>query len=138
MTAAQFLEQVRAVAKGLVAAGVGEGDRVALISKTRYEWTLLDYAIWCAGAVTVPVYETSSAEQVEWILSDSGAAAVVAETAAHAAAGRGDARAACPSSGTSGSSTRAPSTSWSPSARVSPTTTWSGVVPRSPRTPSPR
>ena len=85
VTAAQFLGQVRAVAKGLVAAGVGEGDRVALISKTRYEWTLLDYAIWCAGAVTVPVYETSSAEQVEWILSDSGATAVVAETAAHAA-----------------------------------------------------
>ncbi|MBY9073776.1 AMP-dependent synthetase/ligase [Nocardioides sp. WL0053] len=85
VTAAQFLGQVRAVAKGLVAAGIGEGDRVALISKTRYEWTLLDYAIWCAGAVTVPVYETSSAEQVEWILSDSGATAVVAETAAHAA-----------------------------------------------------
>ena len=68
-----------AVAKGLVAAGIGVGDRVALISKTRYEWTLLDYAIWFAGAVTVPVYETSSAEQIAWILRDSGARAVVAE-----------------------------------------------------------
>ena len=72
-----------AVAKGLVAAGIEAGDRVALISKTRYEWTLLDYAIWFAGAVTVPIYETSSAEQIEWILSDSGAGAVVAEGAEH-------------------------------------------------------
>ena len=64
-----------APAKGLVAAGVGAGDRVALMSRTRYEWTLLDFAIWGAGAVTVPVYETSSAEQVEWILGDSGAGA---------------------------------------------------------------
>jgi long-chain acyl-CoA synthetase len=85
VTAAVFLEQVSAVAKGLIAAGVGAGDRVALISKTRYEWTLVDYAIWCAGAVTVPVYETSSAEQVAWILGDSGARAVVAEDAAHVA-----------------------------------------------------
>ena len=69
MTAAAFLGEVRAVAKGLLAAGIEPGDRVALISKTRYEWTLLDYAIWFAGAVTVPVYETSSAEQVEWILA---------------------------------------------------------------------
>jgi long-chain acyl-CoA synthetase len=85
VTAAVFLEQVSAVAKGLIAAGVGAGDRVALISKTRYEWTLVDYAIWFAGAVTVPVYETSSAEQVAWILGDSGARAVVAEDAAHVA-----------------------------------------------------
>ena len=85
VTAAAFLEQVSAVAKGLIAAGVGAGDRVALISKTRYEWTLVDYAIWFAGAVTVPVYETSSAEQVAWILGDSGARAVVAEDAAHVA-----------------------------------------------------
>ena len=77
VTAAQFLGDVTAVAKGLVAAGIGVGDRVALVSKTRYEWTLLDYAIWFAGAVTVPVYETSSAEQVAWILEDSGARAVV-------------------------------------------------------------
>ena len=69
VTAAAFHDEVRAVAKGLVAAGIEAGDRVALISKTRYEWTLLDYAIWFAGAVTVPVYETSSAEQVQWILA---------------------------------------------------------------------
>ena len=73
------------MAKGLVAAGIEPGDRVALISKTRYEWTLLDYAIWFAGAVTVPVYETSSAEQVGWILEDSGARAVVAEAPEHVA-----------------------------------------------------
>jgi len=85
VTAAQFLEQVTGVAKGLVAAGVGVGDRVALISKTRYEWTLVDYAIWFAGAVTVPVYETSSTEQVQHILTDSGAVAVVTETADHVA-----------------------------------------------------
>lgn len=85
VTAAEFLAEVSAVAKGLVASGVGAGDRVALISKTRYEWTLFDYAIWFAGAVTVPIYETSSAEQVEWILRDSAATAVVAEGAEHLA-----------------------------------------------------
>jgi len=85
VTSATFLAEVSAVAKGLVAAGIEVGDRVALISKTRYEWTLLDYAIWFAGAVTVPVYETSSAEQIAWILQDSGARAVVAESAEHVA-----------------------------------------------------
>jgi long-chain acyl-CoA synthetase len=85
VTAAQFLEDVRAVAKGLVAAGIEPGDRVALISRTRYEWTLLDYATWFAGAVTVPIYETSSAEQIHWILEDSGARAVVAEGPGHVA-----------------------------------------------------
>jgi long-chain acyl-CoA synthetase len=85
VTAGEFLGEVRAVAKGLVAAGIEAGDRVALLSRTRYEWTLFDYAIWFAGAVTVPVYETSSAEQIEWILSDSGARAVVAETPEHTA-----------------------------------------------------
>jgi long-chain acyl-CoA synthetase len=85
VTAREFLDEVRAVAKGLVAAGVEAGDRVALLSRTRYEWTLFDYAIWFAGAVTVPVYETSSAEQVEWILKDSAARAVVAETPEHTA-----------------------------------------------------
>lgn len=89
VTAAQFLGEVRAVAKGLVAAGIEAGDRVGLISRTRYEWTLLDYAIWFAGAATVPIYETSSAEQVEWILADSGARAVVAETPEHLARIRG-------------------------------------------------
>jgi long-chain acyl-CoA synthetase len=82
VTASQFRDEVVALAKGLVAAGVKAGDRVALMSHTRYEWTLIDYAIWTAGAVTVPVYETSSAEQTEWILSDSGASACFAETAA--------------------------------------------------------
>ena len=80
VTASQFKDEVVAVAKGLVAAGIGVGDRVALMSHTRYEWTLIDYAIWTAGAVTVPVYETSSAEQAEWILSDSAARACFVET----------------------------------------------------------
>jgi long-chain acyl-CoA synthetase len=81
VTAGQFAGEVVALAKGLVAAGIGAGDRVALMSHTRYEWTLIDYAIWAAGAITVPVYETSSAEQAEWILSDSGARACFVETA---------------------------------------------------------
>ena len=85
VTAAEFLAEVRGVAKGLVAAGILAGDRVGLIAKTRYEWTLVDYAIWFAGAVTVPIYETSSADQIEWILGDSGAVAVVAEGPAHTA-----------------------------------------------------
>jgi long-chain acyl-CoA synthetase len=83
VTSAEFLAEVRLAAKGLIGSGVRPGDRVALMSRTRYEWTLLDFAIWSAGAVTVPVYETSSAEQVEWILSDSGAVACVVESAAH-------------------------------------------------------
>ncbi len=83
VTTATFLTEVRAVAKGLIAAGVEVGDRVALLSRTRYEWTLFDYAIWFAGAATVPIYETSSAEQIEWILADSGTRAVVAETQEH-------------------------------------------------------
>jgi long-chain acyl-CoA synthetase len=81
VTAGQFRDEVVALAKGLVAAGIQAGDRVALMSHTGYEWTLVDYAIWTAGAVTVPVYETSSAEQAEWILSDSGARACFVETA---------------------------------------------------------
>ena len=83
VSAAAFHDHVRATAKGLVAAGVQPGDRVALVSRTRYEWTVLDYAIWFAGAVTVPVYETSSAEQIRWILGDSDAQAVIVETADH-------------------------------------------------------
>jgi long-chain acyl-CoA synthetase len=85
VTAAEFLAEVTRVAKGLVGSGIGEGDRVALLSRTRYEWTLLDYAIWFAGAVTVPLYETSSPDQIAWILSDSGATAIVVESADHAA-----------------------------------------------------
>ncbi|MGC5411045.1 AMP-binding protein, partial [Streptomyces sp. DT225] len=86
VTAVQFLAEVRSVAKGLIAAGIEPGDRVALMSRTRYEWVLLDFAIWSAGAVTVPVYETSSPEQVQWILGDSGAVAVLVESDTHAAA----------------------------------------------------
>jgi long-chain acyl-CoA synthetase len=85
VTAVAFRDEVIPLAKSLIAAGIQPGDRVAIMSRTRYEWTLIDYAIWSAGAVTVPIYETSSAEQVEWILSDSGARAVFAETAAHEA-----------------------------------------------------
>lgn len=85
VTAGQFLEEVHAVARGLVATGVEPGDRVGLMSKTRYEWTLMDLALWAAGAVPVPVYETSSAEQLTWILSDSGAVGCIVESAGHAA-----------------------------------------------------
>jgi len=86
VTAREFAAQVIAVAKGLVEAGIERGDRVGLMSKTRYEWTLIDFAIWAAGAVTVPIYDTSSPEQVAWILSDSGAKGVFVETDAHLAA----------------------------------------------------
>ncbi|SFE96373.1 AMP-dependent synthetase/ligase [Blastococcus tunisiensis] len=83
VTSREFADQVSALARGMIAAGVQAGDRVGILSKTRYEWTLADYAIWTAGGVAVPIYETSSAEQAEWILADSGAVAVVVETAAH-------------------------------------------------------
>ncbi|WP_327702407.1 AMP-dependent synthetase/ligase [Streptomyces decoyicus] len=85
VTATVFLAEVRAAAKGLIASGVQPGDRVGLMSRTRYEWTLLDFAIWSAGAVTVPVYETSSAEQIQWILGDSGAVACLVESPTHEA-----------------------------------------------------
>ena len=85
VTAAEFATEVSALAAGLVAQGVGAGDRVGLMSRTRYEWTLCDYAIWTAGAVTVPIYETSSAEQVQWNLEDSGAVGILLETPAHQA-----------------------------------------------------
>ncbi|MFG3301838.1 AMP-dependent synthetase/ligase [Micromonospora chersina] len=84
VTCRQFRDDVLALARGLIAAGVEPGARVALMSRTRYEWTLVDYAVWTVGAVTVPVYDTSSAEQLAWILADSGAVACVVETAEHA------------------------------------------------------
>jgi long-chain acyl-CoA synthetase len=84
VTCARFRDEVVALARGLIAAGIRPGDRIALMSRTRYEWTLIDYAIWATGGVTVPVYETSSAEQVAWILSDSGAVGCFVETGAHA------------------------------------------------------
>ena len=80
----EFAVQVRGLAAGFIAAGIQPGDRVALMSRTRFEWALADYAILAAGGVTVPIYPTSSLEQVEWILGDSGAVAVVAETDDHA------------------------------------------------------
>jgi long-chain acyl-CoA synthetase len=83
VTLGEFHRDVVAVAKGLVAAGVHAGDRVALLSKTRYEWTVADYAIWWTGAATVPIYETSSASQIAWILSDSGAVAAIVENRGH-------------------------------------------------------
>ena len=83
VTLGDFHRDVLAVAKGLIGAGVSAGDRVALLSKTRYEWTVADYAIWWIGAATVPIYETSSTAQIAWILSDSGAVAAIVESQAH-------------------------------------------------------
>ncbi|WP_028803574.1 AMP-dependent synthetase/ligase [Streptomyces sp. 142MFCol3.1] len=80
VTAAAFAREVTDAAKGLIAAGLEPGGRVAVMSRTRYEWTVLDFAVWAAGGRTVPVYATSSAEQVEWIVRDSGARFVVVET----------------------------------------------------------
>jgi len=80
MTSQQFLDRVRAVAKGLMANGIDAGQRIGVMSRTRYEWTIVDYAIWYAGAASVPVYETSSAEQVAWMLGDSGSVAVFLES----------------------------------------------------------
>ncbi|MGX7680459.1 AMP-dependent synthetase/ligase [Jatrophihabitans sp. DSM 45814] len=85
VTSAEFANSVIAIAKGLLAAGIDAGDRVALMSKTRYEWTLFDFAILALGAVVVPIYETSSAEQIEWIMTDSQARVLILESAAHAA-----------------------------------------------------
>lgn len=84
VTYREFAEQVVLLAAGLMASGLQSGDRVALFSRTRFEWMLCDFAIWTAGGVTVPVYETSSAEQVEWMLSDPGAVAAIVETEDHA------------------------------------------------------
>jgi long-chain acyl-CoA synthetase len=83
VTAAAFAAEVTAVGRGLVAAGVERGDRVGVLSRTCYEWTLVDYAVLAVGGVTVPIYETSSAEQLAWILSDAEAVAVVVESAKH-------------------------------------------------------
>lgn len=83
VTLGDFHRDIVAVAKGLLASGVASGDRVALLSKTRYEWTVADYAIWWIGAATVPIYETSSASQIAWILSDSGAVAAIVEHRGH-------------------------------------------------------
>jgi long-chain acyl-CoA synthetase len=84
VTVAELHADIAAYAKALIDAGIEHGDRVALMSRTRYEWTVVDYAIWSVGGVTVPIYETSSAEQIEWILTDSGAKAAFVENDAHA------------------------------------------------------
>lgn len=83
VTCAEFLDQVTALAKGFVASGIEPGQKVGFMCKTRYEWTLVDFALWFAGAVMVPIYETSSPTQVQWILSDSGATAIILETPDH-------------------------------------------------------
>ncbi|MCK9922344.1 long-chain fatty acid--CoA ligase [Frankia sp. AgPm24] len=81
ITQARFRDAMHATARGLVARGVTPGDRVGILSRSRYEWTVLDYAIWAAGAVTVPIYETSSPDQIEWILADAGVEVLVVEDA---------------------------------------------------------
>lgn len=81
VSAADYLEEVKALAKGFIAAGIEPGQRVGLMSKTRYEWALCDFALWFAGAVSVPIYESSAPSQIEWILSDSGASACIFENA---------------------------------------------------------
>ncbi|MFD9332842.1 AMP-dependent synthetase/ligase [Streptomyces sp. NPDC060028] len=84
VTAAEFAAEVLAVAKGLIAEGLREGDRLAIMARTTYEWTLLDFAGWAAGLVTVPIYPTSSALQARWIIHDSGAVACAVEDTAQA------------------------------------------------------
>ena len=96
MTAREYDTAIVAAARGLVARGVQPGDRVGIMSRTRYEWSLLDWAVWAVGAVPVPLYETSSAEQVAWILTDADVSLLVVETAAHAE-GVAEVRAQAPS-----------------------------------------
>ena len=83
MTAKEFHQEVVSVAKGLVASGIQPGQAVAIMSRTRFEWTLVDFAIWFAGAVSVPIYESSSSAQMEWILSDSDSVALFIENEEH-------------------------------------------------------
>jgi len=83
VSAQELDAEIRATAKGLIAAGIQIGDRVAIMARTRYEWTILDFAIWFAGGCVVPIYETSSAEQIDWILNDSGSVGIIVETPAN-------------------------------------------------------
>ncbi|WP_283133775.1 AMP-dependent synthetase/ligase [Rhizohabitans arisaemae] len=83
VTVREFADQVSALAKGMIASGIESGDRVAIMGRTRYEWTLIDYAVWAVGAVSVPIYENASAEQIQWVVSDSGTKAVFAELDEH-------------------------------------------------------
>ena len=89
VTALQFNDLVRSVARGIVARGIEVGQPVAILSPTRYEWTVLDFALWTAGAFAVPIYDSSSAEQIEWILQDSDAVAVITDSALSADRVRG-------------------------------------------------
>ena len=82
VTAKEVEEEIRATAKGLIASGIQIGDRVSIMARTRYEWTILDFATWFAGGVVVPIFDTSSAEQIDWILNDSHSVAIVVETPA--------------------------------------------------------
>ncbi|MET0933673.1 MAG: AMP-dependent synthetase/ligase [Mycetocola sp.] len=83
VSAAEFHRQVIALSKGLVAAGIEPGDKIGLMAKTSYEWSLIDFATWFAGAILVPIYETSAPSQVHWNMTDSGAVAAIVETADH-------------------------------------------------------
>jgi len=83
VSAREFAADATALAKGLIASGLEPGARVGIMSRTRYEWALVDFAVWFAGCISVPVYETSSPSQVAWILGDSGTTAAVVESAHH-------------------------------------------------------
>lgn len=83
VTSSEFLSEVQSLAKGLIAAGIKPGDAIALMSRTRYEWTMIDFAVWFAGGILVPIYETSSPQQIEWILSDSDSVAIFVEGDEH-------------------------------------------------------
>ena len=83
LSTADFVDEVKAVAKGLIASEVAPGDVVAILSRTRYEWALVDWAVWWAGGVSVPIYETSSPSQIQWIASDAGAKYVLVESTRH-------------------------------------------------------
>ena len=85
VTSQEFYEEVKTLAKGLIHAGIKPGQAIAIMSRTRYEWTLIDFAIWFAGAISVPIYESSSADQIQWILSDSDAVALFIESDEHMA-----------------------------------------------------
>ncbi|MGV9710228.1 AMP-dependent synthetase/ligase [Gordonia sp. NPDC003424] len=85
MRAADFADQVLRLAKGFIAEGVQPGDRVAILSSTRLEWSLVDFAVWSAGGVPVPIYDSSSGPQIEWIMKDSAATMIVVEDDAHRA-----------------------------------------------------
>jgi Long-chain acyl-CoA synthetases (AMP-forming) len=136
VSVAEFHRQVVALAKGLIAAGIKPGDKIGFMCKTRYEWTLIDFATWFAGAVLVPIYETSAPAQIQYNLDDSGATALIVETADHFAK-FDEVRSELPQVTTSGSSVSATSTSWSRTARPSPTTRSrsAAVPPRDPTSP---